>query len=131
MNSSKPVVPTPIESDIFWLRMSLVFVWVFTAFVSLWELNGQSRALLLATGVLNADLASLLTVSGALLDLILGAGLLLWPGRLSIRLAFMAMAAMTLVATVLIPSLWLHPIGPLSKNVPIAALLWFLDRRTR
>jgi hypothetical protein len=27
------------------------------------------------------------------------------------------------------PALWLHPLGPLLKNLPIAALLWHLYRR--
>ncbi len=39
------------------------------------------------------------------------------------------MSAMTLAATVLQPGLWLHPLGPLLKNLPIAALLWHLYRR--
>jgi hypothetical protein len=33
------------------LRWSLVFVWLATAFVSVWELNGQSLQLLTAAGV--------------------------------------------------------------------------------
>jgi hypothetical protein len=33
---------------------------------------------------------------------------------------------MTITATVLLPALWLHPLGPLSKNLPIAAALYLL-----
>jgi len=36
------------------------------------------------------------------------------------------MLLMTLATTVLLPTLWLHPLGPLLKNLPIAALLWAL-----
>ena len=36
------------------------------------------------------------------------------------------MLVMTALASVLDPSLWLHPLGPLTKNVPIAAALWVL-----
>ena len=34
--------------------------------------------------------------------------------------------AMTVIGTALQPALWLHPLGPLLKNLPIAAMLWFL-----
>jgi hypothetical protein len=47
-----------------------------------------------------------------------------WPGRFSAALALGGMALMTLVATALLPRLWLDPLGPLLKNLPIAALLW-------
>ena len=40
------------------------------------------------------------------------------------------MIVMTLVGTVLQPALWLHPLGPLLKNLPIAAMLWFLLQAT-
>ena len=44
--------------------------------------------------------------------------------------ALLAMLGMTLVATVMLPALWLHPLGPLTKNVPIAVVLWMLMRRS-
>ena len=51
-------------------------------------------------------------------------------GRTSYFAALALMTAMTLVATVLQPALWLHPLGPLLKNLPMAALLWHLLRGT-
>jgi hypothetical protein len=33
---------------------------------------------------------------------------------------------MTLLATLIHPAWWLHPFGPLTKNLPIAAILWVL-----
>ena len=36
---------------------------------------------------------------------------------------------MTAAATLLQPALWLHPLGPLLKNLPIAALLVHLLRQ--
>ncbi len=41
------------------------------------------------------------------------------------------MLLMTVAATILIPGLWLHPLGPLTKNVPIAVALWILSRTGR
>ncbi len=117
------------QSDQWCLRMSLVFVWLWTAAVSVWELQGQSRNLLLAGGIADAGVANVLVLAGAALDVLLGLWLWLRPSRPVYLLALAAMVLLTLVATVLSPSLWLHPLGPLSKNIPIAAMLWVLARR--
>ena len=112
-----------------YLRLSLVFVWLWTAVVSVWELQGQSRALLAAGGVSDTGVANGLVLAGAVLDAILGLWLLLRPTRPAYLLALATMVVMTLVATVLSPFLWLHPLGPLSKNIPIAVVLWMLARK--
>jgi hypothetical protein len=112
------------------LRLSLVAVWLTTAAVSLVELNGQSRQVLADAGVASpAWLVQGLIVGGAAADLLVGFALWRWPGRTSYVAALALMAAMTLAATALQPSLWLHPLGPLLKNLPIAAVLWHLIRR--
>jgi len=106
-------------------------VWLVTAMVSLVELNGQSRQVLAAAGVVSpAWLVQVLIVGGAVADLLVGIALWRWPGRTCYLTALALMIAMTLAATVLQPGLWLHPLGPLLKNLPIAALLWHLMRRT-
>ena len=112
------------------LRASLIAVWLFTAVASIVELNGQSREVLAAAGITSPPwLVDLLIIGGAAADLVVGIALWRWPGRASYSAALALMLAMTLVATVLQPSLWLHPLGPLLKNLPIAALLWHLYRR--
>jgi len=112
------------------LRWSLVAVWVLTAVASLVELNGQSREVLAAAGIASPPwLVQGLIAGGAAADLAVGLALWRWPGRTSYAAALALMAVMTLVATVLQPGLWLHPLGPLLKNLPIAALLWHLYRR--
>jgi len=112
------------------LRYSLVAVWLLTAVASLFELNGQSRAVLAAAGIASPQwLVQGLIAGGALADLAVGIALWRWPGRASYAAALGLMFVMTLVATVLQPGLWLHPLGPLLKNIPIAALLWHLYRR--
>ena len=113
------------------LRLSLVAVWLFTAVASLLELDGQSRRVLADAGIASPPwLVQSLIVGGAAADFAIGLVLWLRPGRSVYLAAFALMLAMTLVATVLQPSLWLHPLGPLLKNLPIAALLWHLYRRT-
>lgn len=126
MTEAKPLTGEFTQANTRGLRISLVFVWLWTGVVSVLELQGQGRALLLAGGIADLDVANALILGGAALDLLLGAGLWLRPSRAVYLLALAAMLGMTVVATWLIPALWLHPLGPLSKNVPIAALLCFL-----
>lgn len=112
------------EQDV--LRLSLVVVWLATALVSVWELEGLSMQLLLAAGMQKSSFASLLILAGATVDAILGFLMWLRPGRRTYLATLAVMLSMTAVATVMDPGLWLHPLGPLTKNIPIAAVLLIL-----
>ncbi len=112
------------------LRYSLIFVWLATALVSVLELHGQSAQLLAEISALDPTFASLLILGGAGVDAVLGLALWLKPNRAIYLAALALMLVMTLVATVLSPSLWLHPLGPLTKNIPITAVLLILARKT-
>ncbi len=113
------------------LRGSLVVVWLATAVVSVWELHGQSRELLagLPTAWTEGNtswLPTAIILAGAAADAVLGLWLALRPGRKAYGAALLVMLAMTLLATAIHPAWWLHPFGPLTKNLPIAAILWVL-----
>lgn len=113
------------------LRSSLVVVWLATAIVSVWELHGQSRELLAGlpaawTAGAAPWLPTAIILAGAAADAVLGLWLALRPGRSAYLAALLLMAAMTLLATAIHPAWWLHPLGPLTKNLPIAAILWVL-----
>ena len=105
------------------LRGSLVFVWFTTAIVSAWELHGQSRELLKGVSFLGKSGITALILGGVVADAIIGLWLALRPGRVAYVTALGLMGAMTLLATVVEPTWWLHPFGPLTKNIPIAAIL--------
>ncbi len=115
-------------SDLQLLRWSLVGVWLATAVVSLWEWQGQSLALLATLDTAHAWVKPLLIGSGAAVDLLLAAWLTWRPGRPAYAAALTAMLVMTALATLIQPGWWLHPLGPLTKNLPIAAILWVLLR---
>ena len=113
------------------LRASLVVVWLATAVVSVWELHGQSRELLAGLPTAWAGghapwLPTAIILAGAAADAVLGLWLALRPGRKAYGAALLMMLAMTLLATAIHPAWWLHPFGPLTRNLPIAAILWVL-----
>ena len=116
----------PMQQPLQLLRLSLVAVWLWTGIASLLQWQGESTALLVAGGIRTPGIQAWLIGGGAALDLLLGLWLLCRPGRSAYAAALIAMLLMTVAATALLPSLWLHPLGPLSKNLPIAAALWLL-----
>lgn len=110
-------------------RASLVALWLGTAAVSLIGWHGVSRELLIGTPLPPAwhDAA---IAAGAGADALLGLALWRWDHPAVYRACLVLLALMTVVATVLQPALWLHPLGPLSKNLPTAALLLLLQDLT-
>lgn len=108
-------------------RAALVLLWLGTACVSLIKLHGQGQVLL-QRALLPEPWQKPIILAGALLDALLG--LAIWRRHApNVYLAAgIAMAAMTVIATALLPELWLDPLGSLSKNIPIAALLLILHQ---
>ncbi|TDP72845.1 DoxX-like family protein [Roseateles toxinivorans] len=117
--------------DVKLLRYCLVFVWLATSLVSVIEWHGQSAELLRAAGMQQPALMDTLILGGAVVDALLGLALWLKPSRRVYLMALFMMVAMTVLASLLRPDLWLHPLGPLTKNVALAGLLWVLAIRTR
>lgn len=115
------------------LRLSLALVFVATALLSFGIFPvDDSLALLAATGLEGAAAEAAL-YGGAVLDLALGLALL-GPRRLR-RPAYAAAALLilgyTAIITFALPGFWLHPFGPVLKNLPILALLWLLHELDR
>lgn len=108
------------------LRYSIAFVWLATAFVSIWEAEGISIALLKDAGLDNPVFANFAIYGGAGIDALLGLAILFKPNKRVYLVALFMMCLMTLIATIFLPQLWLHPLGPLTKNLPIAAILLIL-----
>lgn len=115
-------VPAPLRT----MHASLIAVWLGTALVSALEHRGLSVQVLADAGIHDARWQALLIWGGLLADLAVGLALWLRPGRASYRAALLLMVVMTVVATAMQPALWLHPLGPLLKNLPIAAMLLHL-----
>jgi hypothetical protein len=119
------------------LRIALALMWVWTGIVSLGLYPVQDSYALLARTGLHGAAAGIALYGAALLDLVLGVLTLAAPARWRrpVWLAQLALiAGYTLLVTLFLPEFWLHPYGPISKNLPILAaiaLLWALERPMR
>ncbi|WP_424361861.1 SDR family oxidoreductase [Methylocystis parvus] len=104
------------------LRFSLAFLWIASGLLSLGLYPVAKSYAMLASLGLSGALASIALYGGAMLDLLLGLLLLRrWRPVLIGGLQLASMAAFTLLALGLPSEYWLHPFGPILKNVPLAA----------
>ncbi len=111
------------------LRWSIAAVWIVTGILSLGVFPvSESYALLARVGV-GPAFAPVMLYGAALLDLALGVGILALRGRRR-RLLWLVQIALILGYTAIItwrlPEFWLHPYGPILKNLPMLAALWLL-----
>lgn len=108
------------------LRVALAAVWLITAWVSLFAYPiADSLALLARTGLTGTP-ALVALIGAALLDAAFGLATLFAPGR-RLWLAQMALiAGYSAVIAVCLPEFLIHPYGPLSKNLPLLAVLTLL-----
>lgn len=114
------------------MRGSLATLWIVTALVSLWGYPREDSLALLARTGLQGAWATAALWSAGLLDLLLGLATLLprWRPRVYALQAALV-ATYTVIISVWLPEQWLHPYGPVLKNLPLLtmiACLWALDR---
>lgn len=107
-------------------RLSLSFLWVFTGITSEFFAKEIGYEVLANAGIIGA-LADISILSGSLLDILIGIWLLLGKKlKLCYWLQMIVIATYTLLLTVIDPSFWIHPFGPLTKNVPILVMIYGL-----
>ena len=108
------------------LRLAIAFTWIAAAVVSGGLYPREESAALLAQVGITGSLASLALYGASALDLALGVATLgvrrrgLWTMQIALVLAY------TIIITVFLPEQWLHPFGPVVKNIPILAAMAFL-----
>jgi uncharacterized protein YbjT (DUF2867 family) len=109
------------------LRVSIAAVWIASGIVSLGLFPVDESYALLARAGLTGQLATLALYGAAALDLAFGIATLALARR---RVLWIAQAAVimlyTLIITVTMPEYWLHPFGPVLKNLPMLAAIWLL-----
>lgn len=109
------------------LRWSIALVWIVTGIVSFGVYPVADSYALLARAGVPTVLAGVALYGAAALDLVLGVCALL-PRRS--RWLWVAQAMLVLGYTAIIslrlPEFWLHPYGPVLKNLPFLMALWLL-----
>lgn len=111
------------------LRLSVAALWLWTALVSFWLHPLADSLALLARAGAEGTVALLLLHGAAALDLLLGVLALTLPLRRRRALWAIQIALIVFYSTVIafaLPEFWLHPFGPLAKNVPLVACLLLL-----
>lgn len=109
------------------LRFSVALVWIAGGVAALVHPLPESLALLRRVG-LTGPLAVMALYGGALIDVALGVAVFLvrrgrrWLWRAQIGLV----AAYSAIIALWLPEWWLHPFGPLVKNIPLLAVLVLL-----
>jgi hypothetical protein len=90
----------------------------------------ESLALLARVGL--AGKAALVTLYGAAaLDIVLGLATLFFPRRWIWRFQIVLVLGYSAVIAFWLPELWLHPFGPVLKNLPMLAGLVLLHELNR
>jgi hypothetical protein len=108
------------------LRATVALTWLASGIVSLGLYPVADSLQLLARVGLHGAAASVALYGAAVLDILLGAGVYVFRGRWLWRVQLALILAYTVVLTFAIPELWLHPFGPLVKNIPMAAAIALL-----
>jgi uncharacterized protein YbjT (DUF2867 family) len=105
------------------LRGSIGVLWIVSGLVSLGLYPVEDSLALLA----RVGLESRLVLYGsAMLDVVLGMATFLWNGKWLWRTQIALVLGYTALISLFLPELWLHPFGPVLKNLPILAALALL-----
>lgn len=108
------------------LRAALAMVWLITAFVCFFAYPVEDSLQLLARTGLTGSTALIALYGASLLDLGLGWATLFRPGRRLWLAQIALVAAYTGIIAIFLPEYLIHPYGPISKNLPILAVLFIL-----
>jgi uncharacterized protein YbjT (DUF2867 family) len=109
------------------LRAAVGVVWIVTGLVSLGLYPVAESYRLLAQVGIGPALAPWFLYGAAALDLALGIAVFGSRRRWLWRLQIGLILVYTAIISVALPQFWLHPFGPVLKNVPLVALLFALD----
>jgi hypothetical protein len=111
---------------LYWaMRMVMVFIWLWTAFVSWFGFpRAESLDWLRRVGLTSG--AELVLAGACLLDLAMGIASACFPSQRIWSFQFALVIAYSIVIAVRMPEFIFHPFGPLTKNLAVICCLGYL-----
>ncbi len=107
-------------------KLSLSFLWIFTGLTSYFFAKEIGHEVLSLAGI-TGSLAEVLIVAGSVTDILIGLWLVLGGQlRWCYLLQIGVITVYTILLTAIAPDFWLHPFGPLTKNIPLVVLICWL-----
>jgi len=107
-------------------KYSLAFLWIFTGITSIY-FSPEIGYEILASASITGLMADVSVYAGGALDIVIGLWLL---SSIKIRLCCIIQVVIIVLYTMLLtfidPSFWLHPFGPITKNIPIIVLIAYV-----
>jgi hypothetical protein len=114
--------------DLMLTRSVLAIIWVVTGLLSFGIYPQRESLELLEHVGLRGDVALVALYGSASLDILLGILTMLYPSRMLWRAQAALVIVYSVIITLYLPVYWLHPFGPILKNLPILLLLWLLHK---
>lgn len=102
---------------------SLAFLWLFTGLTSIY-FSPEIGYEILASANITGSMADFSVYAGGALDIVLGLWLLTSvKTKLCCTVQVAVIVLYTAILTLIDASFWLHPFGPITKNIPIIVLI--------
>jgi uncharacterized protein YbjT (DUF2867 family) len=114
------------------LRAGIALLWIASGIISFGVFPVAESLELLARAGLEGTLATIALYAAATLDIALGVAVWWKPHERWVWwLQVAVILGYTAIITLTMPELWLHPFGPITKNLPLLPLLALLGRLER
>ena len=112
------------EKQLLAIKYSLAFLWLFTGFISLTYGKDIGLEVLANRNIVGTN-AEILVYLGSGIDLLIGVWLLTDKWQKACCMSqIVVIVTFTILLTWFDYRFWLHPFGPVTKNLPILVLVW-------
>lgn len=119
------------EHQLYWFaRLGLAFLWLWTAVVT-WFVWPRNETLSWLESLWPGLGSTLWLGASCVVDATMGIASLFWPRRRLWLAQLWLTAAYTLGLAFALPWSWAHPLGPLTKNLAVMAIMLFLSLQER
>lgn len=106
------------------LRLSIAFLWIWSGIVSIFFFPVEQSYQFLAASGITGNAAPIMLYGLAMMDILLGiATLAMYRIRWLILFQLTIIILYTISITFTLPDFWLHPFGPIAKNIPLLTTL--------